>query len=85
MFEKRNDLIRFLAVVDTGKVLGAANDLAITQPALTRVIVKLEKQFGGRLFERLAQGMRPTQLGKIAADLSRHILGEIEVAERKIE
>ena len=84
MFEKRNDLIRFLAVVDTGKVLGAANDLAITQPALTRVIARLEKQFGGRLFERLPQGMRPTQLGNIAAGLSRHILGEIEVAEQKV-
>ena len=84
MFEKRNDVIRFLAVVETGKILEAANGLAITQPALTRVIARMEKQFGGRLFERLPRGVRPTQLGHVAASLSRHILSEIEVAEEKI-
>ena len=84
MFERRADLIKFLAVVETGKILAAADRLAITQPALSRVIAKLEDQFGGQLFERVPTGMRLTELGAMAARLARHILHEMEIAEAKI-
>ena len=40
MFEKRSDLIKFLTVAETSKILAAADRLGITQPALSRVIVK---------------------------------------------
>ena len=84
MFERRSDLIKFLAVADTGKILAAADRLAITQPALSRVIARLEDQFGGQLFERIPTGMRLTRLGFAAAELARRILQEIEIAEGKI-
>ena len=84
MFERRSDLIKFLAVADTGKILAAADRLAITQPALSRVIARLESQFGGQLFERVPTGMRLTELGNVAVDLARRILQEIEIAESKI-
>ena len=84
MFEKRNDLIKFLAVVETGAILSAADKLGITQPALSRVVARLERQFGGRLFDRMSTGVRLTPLGTVAANLARHILDEIEVAEEKI-
>ena len=85
MFEKRDDLIKFLTVADTGKILTAADKLAITQPALSRVIAKLEEQFKGQLFERVPTGVRLTPLGVMAADLARHILREIEAAEETID
>ncbi len=50
MFEKRNDLLKFLSVAETGKISMAADRLGMTQPALSRVAVRLERQFGGRLF-----------------------------------
>ena len=84
MFEKRSDLIKFLTVAETGKILAAADRLAITQPALSRVIAKLEDQFGGRLFERIPTGVRLTALGSMAAGHAREIVREIEMAERKI-
>ena len=84
MFEKRKDLTKFLAVVETGAILSAADKLGITQPALSRVVARLERQFGGRLFDRMSTGVRLTPLGAVAADLARHILYEIEVAEEKI-
>ena len=85
MFERRDDLIRFLAVAETGKILAAADKLAITQPALSRVITRLEARFKGSLFERLPSGVRLTPLGAMAADLARHLLREMEAAEEKID
>ena len=37
MFEKRNDLVRFLAVAEAQRIGLAAERLTMTQPALTRV------------------------------------------------
>ena len=84
MFEKRRDLIKFLTVTETGAILSAADRLGITQPALSRVVARLERQFGGRLFERMPTGVRLTPLGVVVADLARHILFEIEAAEERI-
>ena len=84
MFEKRRDLIKFLAVSEAGAILTAAEELGVTQPALSRVVARLERQFGGRLFERLPKGVRLTPLGAVVAELARHILYEIDAAEEKI-
>ena len=85
MFDKRDDLVRFLALAETGTVTAAADLLGITQPALSRVIAKLEHRFGGRLFERPPKGVRPTQLGAAAVELARHVLHETETAEAHFE
>ena len=50
MFEKRTDLIRFLAVADTEKIAVTAKRPAITQPTLTRDIARLEHRFRGEAF-----------------------------------
>ena len=80
MFDRRADLIKFLTVAETGKILVAADKLAITQPALSRVIARLEEELDGPLFERIPSGVRLTSLGVVAADLARHILREMEAA-----
>ena len=58
--------------------------LAMTQPALTRTVAGLERRFGGRLFERLPTGVRPTPLGEQAVCLARGVLREMTDAEEKI-
>ena len=45
---------------------------------LTRDIARLEERFGGRLFERLPHGVRPTSLGATAVERARRILHEVE-------
>ena len=85
MFDRRSDLVKLIAVADAGGILAAAERLAITQPALSRVIARLEARFGGRLFERLPSGVRLTPLGTLATERARHVLREIEAAEAKIE
>ncbi len=85
MFEKRSDLVRFLAVVEAGRIAVAADRLEITQPALTRIVARLERQFGGKLFERLPHGVRLTALGATVESLARRILREFEAAERVMD
>ena len=84
MFDKRGDLKKLLTVVEEGKIHSAAEKLHITQPALSRVIAKLERQFNGQIFERVPKGVRLTQFGAIVLDQVRHILREIEHAEEEI-
>ena len=85
MFDKRTDLVRFLTAVEVGGIAKAADRLAMTQPALTRVIARLEQRLGGRLFERLPSGVRLTVFGTTVADLARRILREIELAEQEVD
>ncbi len=85
MFEKRSDLIKFLGVVEAGKIHTAADKLNTTQPALSRTIAKLEEQFRCQLFERLTTGVRLTPVGAQIAEQARHILREIELAEAEID
>ena len=85
MFDRRDELIKFLAVAEAGGVTAAADLLGITQPALSRIIAKLERRFRGRLFERLPRGVRLTRLGGAVFDLARHVRDETEAAEARFE
>ncbi len=53
----------FIAVVEEGSVNRAALRLRITQPALSRQMKALENEVGGRLLDREAGGVTPTDLG----------------------
>ena len=84
MFERRTDLTRLIAVAETGGIGLAAERCNVTQPALSRDIARIEARLGGRLFERLPDGVRLTALGVTALRHARRILGETEDAERAI-
>ena len=51
------------AVVQAGTVARAAEALHVTAPAVTQQLQKLEASAGMALFERTAQGIRPTEAG----------------------
>ena len=84
MFERRSDLVKFLTVVEAERIVTAADRLAMTQPALTRVVARLEKEYDGRLFERIPTGVRLTRLGAVVAERARRILREIEDSEETV-
>jgi DNA-binding transcriptional LysR family regulator len=70
----------FLAIAEGGRVAGAARQLHITQPALSRSIHALEESAGGSLFDRTPQGMRLTALGETLAPAIRRIVAEADHA-----
>ena len=56
--------LRALTLVgELGSISAAAEAIGLSQPALTQGIARLERQFGTHLFDRLAQGLRPTENG----------------------
>lgn len=58
-------LRHFLATFERRNVTAAADDLNITQPALTRSLKALEEELRVKLFDRLPNGMVPTAYGEL--------------------
>jgi DNA-binding transcriptional LysR family regulator len=54
----------FVAVVREGSLGRAAIALGVTQPALSRMIQRLERRLGAPLFERYSKGMMLTDIGR---------------------
>ena len=73
-------LRHFLMVAKHQKLLAAADDLNMSQSALTRSIKALEASVGAPLFEREARGVRLTVFGKSLAAHAHVILNETKKA-----
>ena len=63
----------FIAVLDTGSLMGAARKLSAQQPTLSRHIAELESQLGAPLFERTGRGVIPTAAALAIADAAREM------------
>lgn len=59
---RRTDIV-FLKVAEIGNLTAASRALNIAQPSVTRMIGKLEEEFGAALFNRLPRGMELTAAG----------------------
>jgi DNA-binding transcriptional LysR family regulator len=68
-------------VAERGSFSGAAETLVLTQPAVSRQIGGLEKQFGVALFRRAARGVTPTTAGATAVELARGVLARLDAME----
>jgi DNA-binding transcriptional LysR family regulator len=51
-------------IAELGNLSAAARDLRLSQPALTKILARLEDEVGARLFERSPRGMVPTPAGR---------------------
>src|SRR5258706_14676894 len=54
----------FVRVVDAGSFSGAAKQLRLGQPAVSKTIAQLEERLGGRLLLRWTHGLTPTEAGR---------------------
>jgi len=72
----------FIGVVDAGSLTRAAVALHVAQPALSSRIARIEDAFGVKLLVRSAQGVHPTEEGKILYVAANRLLRDLEnVAE----
>ncbi|MFI8458287.1 LysR family transcriptional regulator [Kitasatospora sp. NPDC085464] len=67
-----------VAVVDTGSFTRAAEQLHVTQPALSHQMRALENAVGGPLLERLPRSVRLTPMGRAVLPHARAALAEAE-------
>jgi DNA-binding transcriptional LysR family regulator len=73
-----------VAIAELGKVQLAAEVLAMSQPAASRILTEMEADIGAPLFERLPRGMRPTALGQQVLTRAVQILGEYDALDMDV-
>ena len=77
-----NQLRSFLAVADSGSVRAAAEELVVTQAAVSASITALQKSLGVALVTPDGRGLRLTDAGASYARYARRILGLLDEAAR---
>lgn len=70
----------FSSVAQLRSVSAAARAAHLSQPAVTQAIGSLERDFQRPLFERTAQGMKPTDAGQVCAERTARVLQRITEA-----
>ncbi|MEW6639803.1 MAG: LysR family transcriptional regulator [Pseudomonadota bacterium] len=73
-----NDLLAFVAVVETGSIVAASARLNLTQPGVTRRVQNLEQLLGAELLDRQSKPLRPTVAGREAYEHGRRVLRSLE-------
>ncbi|MBB5907800.1 LysR family transcriptional regulator [Actinoalloteichus hymeniacidonis] len=76
-----HELRLLLAVERTGSFTGAAEELGLTQSAVSHAVRTIERKIGAVLFERGRTGSGPTDAGERALVHARHILRQYEVLQ----
>jgi len=74
------ELQAFVAVAERSSFRAAADDLHLSQPALSRRIEKLEAILGVRLLDRTTRHVSLTNVGRVFLERSRAALDELEGA-----
>jgi DNA-binding transcriptional LysR family regulator len=77
-----NQLRSFLAVADRGSVRAAAEELVVTQAAVSASVAALQKSLGVALVTPDGRGLRLTDAGASYARYARRILGLLDEAGR---
>jgi LysR family transcriptional regulator, low CO2-responsive transcriptional regulator len=68
----------FLAVVETGSVTAAAEELYVTQPSVSAAVSALSKEVGADLTVRLGRSVEPSAAGKAFAPYAAHVIGLLD-------
>ena len=74
---KLRPFVIFNQVLQSGSIVHAANQLHLTQPAVTKAVQELEDQLQVKLFIRTKKGVEPTPEGRFLADRVNHLLTQL--------
>lgn len=72
-----------IAVAEKGTVSGAAEDLFLSQPSLTKSIKELEKEMGITIFDRTNKGVSLSKDGEIFLGYARQVTEQAALLEEK--
>ena len=77
-------LRQFLKVAETQNFTRAADEVGLSQPALSRSVARLEEELGQPVFERQTRKVVLTDAGQVLASRARQILSLVEDAKAEI-
>jgi LysR family transcriptional regulator, low CO2-responsive transcriptional regulator len=72
----------FLAVVRTGSVTAAAEELVVSQPSVSAAISALARELGVELTERVGRSVRPSPAGKVFSTYAADVVGLLDQGAR---
>jgi DNA-binding transcriptional LysR family regulator len=81
MMDRLAAMEAFVRVVDAGSFSGAAKQLRVGQPAVSKTIAQLEDRLGVRLLLRSTHGLTPTEAGRNFYERAKRSIEEAEEAE----
>ncbi|WP_241050736.1 LysR substrate-binding domain-containing protein [Achromobacter xylosoxidans] len=81
---KTRHLLLLTALADEGNVHRAAQALAMTQPAASKMLRELEQMLAVQLFERLPRGVQPTEYGKALIRHARLVIESLDQAHDEL-
>ncbi|MDO8213377.1 LysR substrate-binding domain-containing protein [Conexibacter sp. CPCC 206217] len=78
------DLAAFVAACEAASMRGAADTLDLTQSAVTKRVLALERRVGVTLLERGRFGVRPTTAGRVLYPEAKRVLAALRDAEQAL-
>jgi len=78
------NLRAFILVAETGSFSLAAEQLHLTQPAVSKRIALLEEQLGSTLFDRIGRNISMTEAGQALLPHARAVARELRAAEQSV-
>lgn len=82
---KLTQLRLIAAIVELGQLGAAAEALAITQPAASRMLADIEQLIGAKVFVRHSRGMSLTEVGMTIARRAHNSLAELNALSREVD
>lgn len=82
--DKTQEMASFVAVVEAGSFVGAADALGLSKAAVSRQVGDLEKRLGARLLHRTTRRLSLTDDGQRFYTRSKELLAAIDEAESEI-
>src|ERR1700688_1582855 len=81
---KVQEMSSFVAVVDAGSFVGAAEATGVSKPAVSRHVAELEQRLGTRLLQRTTRRLSVTAEGVAFYSRCKELLAAIEEAESEL-
>jgi DNA-binding transcriptional LysR family regulator len=72
----------FVRVIETGSFSGAARQLRLGQPAISKTVAQLEERLGVRLLLRSTHGLTPTEAGQSFYEHAKRSIEEADEADQ---
>ncbi len=82
---KLRDLDVLMAVIQCGSMAKAANQIAVSQPAVSKAISEMERTLGVQLLDRTAQGVTPTLYGKALQKWATAVFDDLRQGVNELE
>ena len=82
---KLRDLQMLQALAEAGSMAAAAEQLALSQPAISKAMSEMEHDLGAQLLDRSSRGVVLTESGRVLLERGRVILDEVRLGITEID